>query len=538
MNTSNKKIKILDCTLRDGGYYNNWNFKTKLVTKYLKAISESKIEAVELGYRIIDKKQSLGKFANIDERLLKTLKINNNILKFVMINSKDFFINNKFSSKLVYKNFISKNKSFIDGFRIATNIKDFKKCKKLCQHLSNLGYRICLNLMQSSSKNDEFFSNTAKEISTWKTIDILYFADSFGSMFPEDVYRVTKILKKNFDKEVGVHLHNNKGFGLINSIYAAKAGIDWIDSTILGMGRGSGNVSTESIILEMNNLGKHNGDIYKIENIINDFEILQKKHKWGNNLYYHLSANSNIHPTYTQTLLTDERYDKNKILDSLFYLSKKQSTSFSQEKLRDSLFDIKKIISGSWNAKGWIKGKDVLVIGAGPSVKNNQKKIISFIENKKPFVIGLNINKYVTEKYLDATIVCHETRVIIDSIKYKNLKKILILPKKSFKKILSDIQFKCNIYDYGLNIKEDQFKFYQNYCIIPKPLVISYAFSILSNSNIKNINMVGFDGFDEGDVRNDEMNEAILNFNKENKSKNLISLTPSFYNIRKNLKIL
>ena len=81
--------------------------------------------------------------------------MNNNFLKFVMINSADFFKNNKFLSELVSKNFINKDSSFIDGFRIATNIKDFKKCKKLTQELSKLGYKICLNLMQASNKSDQ-----------------------------------------------------------------------------------------------------------------------------------------------------------------------------------------------------------------------------------------------------------------------------------------------------------------------------------------------------------------------------------------------
>ena len=538
MNIANKKIKILDCTLRDGGYYNNWNFKTKLVDKYLMTISDTKIEAVELGYRIINQKKILGKYAYIDENLLKNLKNNKKTLKFVMINSNDFFIKNKFLSNLISKNFINKNLSLIDGFRIATNINDYKKCKKLTQSLSKLGYKICLNLMQASNHSDQYYRDISNDINSWKNVDVLYFADSFGNMLPEDVYKITKIFKKNFNKEVGVHLHNNKGFGLINAIYAAKAGVDWIDSTILGMGRGSGNVTTESIILEMNSMGMHDGDIYKIEKIIKDFERLQKKYKWGSNLYYHLSANLNIHPTYTQTLLTDDRYEKNKILDSLFYLSKKESTSFNQEKLRASIFSSKLTNYGDWSSSGWIKKNKVLVIGTGPSIKQNKKNIISYIEKNKPFVIGLNINNYIKEKYINATVVCHETRVIIDSIKYKNLKKILILPKKSFNKILPDNDFNCTVYDYGLNIKDNQFKAYKNYCILPNPLVVPYAFAILLNSNIKNINIVGFDGFEEGDIKNNEMNNFFRKFQSDNKSIKLLSLTPSIYDIKTNLKIL
>ena len=532
------KIQILDCTLRDGGYYNNWNFNTNLVNKYFKTIDDAKIDAVELGYRFIDKSSSYGKFAYLDEIFLKNLKIKKNLLKFVMINSSDFFLNNKIDYKIVEKNFLNINHTIIDGIRIAVNIKDYKKCKILCKIFHNYGYKICLNLMQASNKNNEFYKKLSSDISKWNTVDVLYFADSLGNMMPQEVYDLTKIFKKYFNKKIGVHLHNNKGFGLINSVYAANAGINWIDSTILGMGRGSGNVPTETLLLEMNNLKLHNGNIYKIENILSDFEKLQKKYKWGNNLYYHLSANSNIHPTYAQTLLTEERYEKNKILNSLFYLSKKKSTSFNQEKLRDSLFSSEKISIGSWNSKKWLDKKNILIIGAGSSIKNNKKKIINYIKLKKPFVIALNINKYINEKYVDATVVCHETRVIIDSIKYKNLNKILIMPKKNFQTILNDKDLKCRIYDYGINIRKDIFKSFKNYCIISKPLVAAYTLAIISNSNTKKIETVGFDGFDEGDIRNNEMNDIFDNFHKTNKNKIIHSLTPTSYKIKQKLNLI
>ena len=166
---------------------------------------------------------------------------------------------------------------------------EFTKCS------ANVAY-CTFDFICNAKLAHEDYRNIAKEINSWKNVDVLYFADSFGNMLPEDVYKVTKIFKKNFKKEVGVHLHNNKGFGLINAVYAAKAGIDWIDSTILGMGRGSGNVSTESIILEMNSMGMHDGDIYKIENIeqkkpdLNDnqikkevMELISQKNKFDYN---------------------------------------------------------------------------------------------------------------------------------------------------------------------------------------------------------------------------------------------------------------
>ena len=245
------KIKILDCTLRDGGYYNNWNFNIKLANKYFDISQKAKIDAIELGYRFLDKSKSYGQFAYLEESFLKNLKISKNMKKFVMINSSDFFANGKLDYNLIKNNFLYCDKSIINGIRIAVNINQYKKCKILSKVLSDFGYKVCLNLMQAPNKNKEFYKKVTSDIAKWNTIEILYFADSFGNMFPQEVFDVTKIFKKYFNKEVGVHLHNNKGFGLINSVYAAQAGINWIDSTILGMGRGSGNVQTEALLLEM-----------------------------------------------------------------------------------------------------------------------------------------------------------------------------------------------------------------------------------------------------------------------------------------------
>ena len=148
-------------------------------------------------------------------------------------------------------------------------------------------------------------------------IDILYFADSLGSMMPSEVIKITKLLNKKWKDKLGIHTHNNKNLALINSLSAINNGCTFCDSTIMGMGRGAGNVSTESLMMELNHQKLFMGDTTNLQKCIPQFEELQRSYKWGSNLYYHFAANNSIHPTYPQTLLSDKRYSDDKIFSIL-----------------------------------------------------------------------------------------------------------------------------------------------------------------------------------------------------------------------------
>ena len=83
-------MKILDCTLRDGGYYNNWEFNKDLINEYLKVMEDIKVDYVEIGFRFIDKVRTKGPCAYSQESFLKSLKIPKNLKIGIMINAADF----------------------------------------------------------------------------------------------------------------------------------------------------------------------------------------------------------------------------------------------------------------------------------------------------------------------------------------------------------------------------------------------------------------------------------------------------------------
>ena len=195
MNKSlSSKVKILDCTFRDGGYYNNWDFDKEFASNYLNTMSLSSVEYVEIGFRFLPKNKFLGPYAYTTDDFLSKIDLPENLTYGVMINGKEYIENNiplcEFFSK--------KEDSKISLVRIAINFDGALSAKRLASELKDLGYIVGFNLMQSNGKTKEEYSDIAKQITSWDTVDVLYFADSLGNMYPNDVKRITESLKLSF----------------------------------------------------------------------------------------------------------------------------------------------------------------------------------------------------------------------------------------------------------------------------------------------------------------------------------------------------
>ena len=522
------QLKLLDCTLRDGGYYNSWDFDRDLVIKYLSSMTSSKVDYVEIGFRYLpDSKKYLGPYAYTTEDFLKSLNISSSLKLGVMINA-DEYLSTKDPSMTINKNFLKAEDSSISLVRIAINFDKYKNSKVLIDSLKDLGYLVGLNLMQSHSKTDDELKKTSEEINSWKKLDILYFADSLGSMEAGDVDRITSIFKKEWSKELGIHTHNNKGFGLSNSIQAIKSGVNWVDATVTGMGRGAGNTSTENLLLEMNSLDYHKGDPLMLVETVENFQTLKDKYKWGTNIYYHYAALRKIHPTYVQSILSGDRYDSKQIFSALDSLSSKESSSYSLKKLEEAIYSSDTDSRGSWNPESWLEGKDVMLIGAGPSVETYKEEIVSLCEREGIVTFFLNTNKHLPNKIAKATIVSQVSRALSEFLEYEDASMPLIMPKERLAAVVN-ISKKIEILDYGLQIEKGTFEFHDTFCNIETPLVTAYALGIMHRAGAKRIFLAGFDGYEGSDERNQETENALAMFKDLLGSPEVISITPTSY---------
>ena len=533
------RIKVLDCTLRDGGYYNNWDFEASTVDKYIKAMIGTKVDYVEIGFRNFSQNHFLGAYAYSTDNFLNNIK-DIEKLNIAVMSDASIFLGDKLDIKkkvsLLYN---PKDKSPVSLVRIATHYKDVEASKDIFLTLKELGYSVALNLMQTGGKTAIEIESVVKIISSWNVVETLYFADSLGNMDNEEVISIIKVLNTCWDKELGIHTHNNKGKAISNSLVALSHGVTWVDATVQGMGRGAGNGATEDLLRDINNT---NGNFYYPENLyklaLEEFDVLQKKYQWGHSLLYSLAADYSIHPTYIQEMIADERYSNEEtlqIIESMKDIPTKSYNKDMLEKLKSKSNNgsTSKKNEGTWNADNWFEGKDVLLIGSGPSSLNYKNGIIDYIKNYKPHVLCLNINKDYDEELIDGYVTANSSRILMESKYYLKTSKPIYTSKRLFSDNPNLAKISKQIKDFSVNVNENSLKIESNSCEIPYSLSVIYALCLLTAGNAKKIYMVGFDGYEKNDNRQDDMIDAINQYKKYSKSIELISLTPTNYPVSK-----
>lgn len=534
MKVSNK-LKILDCTLRDGGYHNNWKFNQRLINDYLFSMSKTGIEYIELGFRFLNQSKKRGKTAYTKESFIKKLNIPKNLKIGVMINASDFLSNSEKIEKLCEKCFPKLKSSKIKFVRIACHSKEIRKINPIVNWLKKRGILITLNLMQISEISNQELKKILKGLSR-KKIDTFYVADSLGSMQPKQIKEKFQIIKKNWSGEIGIHAHNNLNQAMKNTVAARLEGANWLDCTVLGMGRGPGNTKTEDLYKFFKRNDK-NG-LKKIKRLLfKYFFSLKKEYKWGTNKYYKFAAKYKIHPTYIQEILSDKRYTNNLYKNILTNLKETDSRKYNPFKLISPKNTYIGKAKGRWKPFTEILGKNVLIIGAGKTAIENKAKLEKFIKKYNLFVISLNTNNNINEKYVNLRTASHPFRVISDLGNYSK-KTDLAIPLSMLSANLRE-KIKINkkrIKDYGIMINlNKKFLVKKHYCILPNALAISYSLAIAIAGKAKKIFLAGFDGYDEDDSKNDETDLVLKIIKKTYRKLKILSITKTKYNLKYNI---
>ncbi len=523
-------MKLLDCTLRDGGYYTLWNFSKKMVERYLVAMSAAKVDVVELGLRNFPKMQFLGAHAYTVDSYINSLDIPENLQIGVMVDAKTLLSFDGTIEDGIKLLFSEAAESKVSLVRVAAHFTEVDKCETLAKNLKKLGYIVGFNLMQSGGRSEEQLREKAKAIKGWNSVDVLYFADSLGNMDTAEVKRIYDAIKLEWDGDMGIHTHNNKGQALQNSMASYELGIEWLDSTITGMGRGAGNTATELLTLELQKLNeKYRSEaLWKV--VMDDFMPLQKEHGWGASFLYHYAADKDIHPTYVQNLLSDGRYTSEQVIQALQFIAPFPTASFDSKLLARGVSGLGDISpEGTWDANNWCEGKDVLLLGAGKSLVEHKDAIEDFIKRKGVLTLSLNVHHEIDNDLIDSYVSVDPMRMSLEINEYRKLNKPLFTPLGSFQPDMLSSLKDIDIRDYGMGIDEDKFSADSSSCVVPAKLSIAYAFALAQIGKAKNIWLVGFDGYSGDDPRQDEMIKVLDIIKQSGFGLNVTCLTPSNY---------
>ncbi|PKG57651.1 pyruvate carboxyltransferase [Shewanella sp. Choline-02u-19] len=525
---------ILDCTLRDGGYYNNWDFSPEVVTAYLKAMAVAKIDYVELGLRNFPKQGFDGPFAYTTEAFIKGLNLPSGPTYGVMVDAKTILDAPMSIEQAVDALFVDAIQSPVDLVRVAAHFHEVENSEAIVHALKAKGYIVGYNLMQAGGKPDAIIAEKAAIAAKWNGLDSLYFADSLGNMDAEEVTRIVKALRTQWQGDIGIHTHNNMGKALDNTITAKNLGVTWLDVTVTGMGRGAGNAQTESLlaVIDSNTTPYQPSAVYEL--VIRHFEQMQKDYGWGSSLLYFLGAQNDVHPTYIQNLISNKHYGTEEIVGAINYLSQLEgTTSYNGDVMESAIsFDTStKAISGTDKLLGKFKDKEVLIISNGPSLKRYLPAIEAYIQDRQPIVIAINAVSTLASKFVNYYCVSHNSKFLSEHDVYKNLQQPLIMPAHRFTDDeLSNVSNK--FFDYGLNIEADEFIVTDNYCAVPYDLTAAYALAIAVHAQATHISLVGVDGYERGDIRQAEMIDLLAKFKGFAPTLQITALTPTSYPIQ------
>lgn len=525
-------IKVIDCTLRDGGYYNQWDFDAELVSAYLSAMSLAKIDFVELGFRSFDVSGFKGACAYTTDSYIRSLAVPDNLKISVMINASELISHPSkdliFAAKSL---FVPASKSPVNMVRIACHLDEFELALEVVSWLKSVGYLVGINLMQIADRTDEEIEKIALMSSRY-SVDVLYFADSMGSLDVERTSSIVRALKRGWAGELGIHAHDNMGRAIANTVKAVQEGATWVDSTVTGMGRGPGNTQTEYLLLELKDDLNRTVNMTPLLALIKKYFLEMKHHYgWGENPYYYLAGKYAIHPTYIQQMLGDPRYSESEILAAIEQLRLIGGKKYNSKTLELGRQKFSGEFSGDWTPKSIIEGKNVLILGAGQSLKIHLNAIQRFILEYKPYVIALNTQQHINPELINLRAACHPFRLIADAPIYSKLGQSVVLPfdrlSDEVKKSLDGVRY----LNFGHDVKDDIFEFHESRAITPNQLVLGYALAVATSGKASSVLLAGFDGYGSEDPRTLEVARLLERYKSSLNALQLLSITPTSYNI-------
>lgn len=296
-----EKIKVLDCTIRDGGLINNHKFDLRFVREVYKALSEANIDYMEIGYKNSKKLFSPEKFGPWkfcdDEDILKVtdgIKSNTKISVMVDVDRVDV------------EDVKLKKDSPVSMIRVATYVKDIDKAIYLCNQMADKGYETAVNIMAISKALDIELNEALTQLEKECKADVINIVDSNGSLYQESIEFLIKKAKTFIKtKEIGIHAHNNQQLAFSNTIEAIIHDANFMDCTIYGLGRAAGNCPTELLLGFLKN---PKFDIRPILDVISkEFISLRKELEWGYIIPYAIAGILDEHPRAAMALRESEK---------------------------------------------------------------------------------------------------------------------------------------------------------------------------------------------------------------------------------------
>ncbi|MDE6068006.1 MAG: aldolase catalytic domain-containing protein [Treponemataceae bacterium] len=308
-----ESIRVVDATLRDGGIVNDFKFGDDFVKELYQTNIAAGVDYMEVGYKASKKLFDESKFGKWkfcdDDEIFKVLG-DNSEKKIKLAAMADV-------GRCDYKNDIrDRSNSPLDLIRVACYAHQIPGALEIIEDAKAKGYEVTCNIMAISTAQEGDIK-VALDMLGKSSVDCIYIVDSYGSIYPEQMQRIAATYKEfadKYGKTLGIHAHNNQQLAFANTIEAVGDGVDWLDATYSGMGRGAGNCFIENLLAFLKN-PKYN--IYPALKFVETRMADLKKEGvvWGYDVPYLVTGLLNQHPRTAIAFTKEKRTDYSKFYD-------------------------------------------------------------------------------------------------------------------------------------------------------------------------------------------------------------------------------
>ena len=483
-----KKTELLDCTLRDGGYVNDWRFGHANIVSIFERLADSGVDIIEVGF--------------LDER--RPFDIDRTIFPDTKSADKIYSSLDKKNSELVgmidygtcdIENLAPCSETCLDGIRVIFKKGKMYQAMEFCRQVKELGYKVFSQLVSVTSYTDDELKELADLVNDVKPYAVSM-VDTYGLTDSDELLHFYKILDDNVSQniKIGFHAHNNFQLGYSNALaflkYKGRHDVI-VDGTLYGMGKSAGNAPIELIAMTLNDKYNKNYKIDSLLEAINESVMgFYRKKQWGYTIFFYLCAKNRCHPNYLTDFEKEENLSLTMVDEILSEIEPQDKKLLYDKAVGKSCY--KKFLTENCdesqainNFLNFVNKRKILLVGPGKNICNQADKVRKFAEDEKPVIISVNYLPF--EVTADCVFITNPKR-------YHDMTLSLKEQRNSGLKTLATTNVSCRNgkFDFVINTaplleKEES--------IIDNSFLMLLKF--LSGIGIKEVYCAGFDGYSE-----------------------------------------
>ena len=479
-------VKILDCTLRDGGYVNDWDFGHSVITGTYKRLDAAGVDYIEIGFldsrRTFDPDRSIMPDTQSANQIFQGVE-KQHAIPVAMIDYGTCDIDNIGPCET----------TFIDGIRVIFKKERIPEALPYCKAIKDKGYKLFIQAISITAYSDQEIIEYVKLINEIKPY-AFSIVDTYGLLDKKTLGRYFYLIDHNLNPEIrmGYHGHNNFQLGFSNTAKFLSFDTDReliADSTVYGMGKSAGNCPSELLAMHLNEYYKKNYNLSMFLEVVDtDLYAIYQKHYWGYKYDFYIAAMQRCHPNYVQYLLDKKTLSVTSVNEILSSIPDDKKLHYDKAWIAQAYIDYQSKKIDDTEAYQHLRhiaslGRPILLLGPGESVRTRQAAILSEIERLNPVVFSVN---FFTEHYpIDYVFISNGKR-------YSKLADVLHQQSIEASLILTSNITALDAYqpDWVLNYES----LLNNNCEkIDNSLILTL--SMLHRLGVEDVLLAGFDGF-------------------------------------------